>query len=298
MSDSALHPLLEAARACGVVLDEVAGVDPVYAEGSTREALLVELTRLAARVNALRGQVLAVSGDLADRLGARTTAAVLTASTRTSRREAMLDERLGVALRERWAQVADAAGSGVVTWEQAGVVVACLDALPGDLDPDLKTRAEAHLVAEAGHFEPTALRRLGRHVLQVVAPDLADAEEERALVAEEGRARAETRLTFRPRGDGCTDLFARLPDHVAARLRAYLDAYTSPRRTRLGAAGGSGDVEMLRLPRRRGEAFCALLEHVPSSGLPRHGGTATAVMVTLDLQSLLSGLGLAETYTG
>src|SRR3954452_16285864 len=109
MSDSALHPLLEAARACGVVLDEVAGVDPVYAEGSTREALLVELTRLAARVSAVRAQVLAVSGDLADRLGSRNTAAVLAVATRTSRREALLDERLGVALRERWTRVADAA---------------------------------------------------------------------------------------------------------------------------------------------------------------------------------------------
>src|SRR4051795_7167295 len=206
---STQHPLLAAVRACAEAFDEVVGVDPLSAEGSTREALLVELTRLTARVTALRGQVLAVSGDLADRLGSRNTAAVLAVATRTSRREALLDERLGVALRERWTRVADAAASGAVTWEQAAVLVACLDALPGDLDPDLKTRAEAHLVAEAGHFEPTALRRLGRHVLQVVAPDLADAEEERALVAEEGRARAETRLTFRPRGDGCTDLFAR-----------------------------------------------------------------------------------------
>src|SRR3954447_7976932 len=105
---STQHPLLAAVRACAEAFDEVVGVDPLSAEGSTREALLVELTRLSARVTALRGQVLAVSGDLADRYGARNAAAVLKGETRTSRREAVADERLGIALRERWTRVGEA----------------------------------------------------------------------------------------------------------------------------------------------------------------------------------------------
>jgi hypothetical protein len=113
------------------------------------------------------------------------------------------------------------------------------------------------------------------------------------LLAEEARARAATRLSFRPRGDGTTDLSARLPEAVASRLRVYLDAYTSPRRLALDS-----DVDQLPLPRRRGEAFCALLEHVPADRLPSHGGTATTVMLTLDLDTLRTGLGLAETSTG
>jgi uncharacterized protein DUF222 len=295
MSNLAPHPLLAAARVCAEALDDCAGVDPLYADGPAREALLMELTRLSARVSALRAQVLAVSADLAAETGSRSAATVLALETRTSHREALASERLGVALRDRWTQVGAAAGSGAVTWEQAGVIVGCLDALPADLDPELKQKAEARLVAEAGHFEPVALRRLGCRVLEVIAPDIADAEEERVLRAEERRARAETRLSFRPRGDGSTDLFARLPDHVASRLRTYLDAYTSPRR---GRFDGAGDVDLLPLPRRRGEAFCALLEHVPSDALPRHGGSATSVMVMVDLDTLRSGLGLAETSTG
>jgi AcrR family transcriptional regulator len=43
--------------------------------------------------------------------------------------------------------------------------------------------------AEAGHFGPSELARLGRRVLEVVAPDVADAEEARALAEEQGRAR-------------------------------------------------------------------------------------------------------------
>ena len=51
-------------------------------------------------------------------------------------------------------------------------------------------------------------------------------------------------------------------------------------------------------PRRRGEAFCALLENLPTKSLPKHGGTATSVMVMIDLESLNSGTGLADTSTG
>src|SRR4051794_27585836 len=291
------HPLLAAVRACAEAFDEVVGVDPLYADGSTREALLVELTRLSARVSALRGQVLAVSGDLADRYGARNAAAVLTGETRTSRREAICDERLGIALRERWTGVGEAAAAGAVTWEQAGVLVGALDALPADLEAELSVKAEAHLVAEAGHFEPAALRRLGRHVLEVVAPDLADAHEAAALAREEHRAGAATRLSLRPRGDGSSDLYARLPDHVASRLRAYLDAYTSPRRIRLDSNVLS-DVDLLPLPRRRGEAFCALLEHIPAHGLPQHGGAPTTVMVMIDLKAPRARLRPAATSTG
>jgi len=184
-----------------------------------------------------------------------------------------------------------------VTWEQAGVLVAALDALPQGLEPELVVKAEAHLVAEAGQFGPRRLARLGRKVLEVVAPEIADAEEERALLAEERRARAATRLSLRPRGDGSTDVHARLPDSVASRLRAYLDAYTSPRRTTTMTPADS-EVDLLPQARRRGEAFCALLEHMPSTGLPRHGGSATSVMVMIDHDTLRSGLGLAETSTG
>jgi hypothetical protein len=176
------------------------------------------------------------------------------------------------------------------------VITQALDALPGDLDRDLAAKAEAQLVADAGHFAPRELRVLGRRVLEVVAPDVADREEERLVRAEEERGSSEARLSFRPRGDGVTDVIARVPDHVADRLRVYLDAFTAPRR----AVGGSdvGDVARLPLSRRRCEAFCALLEQMPSDRLPTHGGTATSVMVMIELETLRRGLGTAALSTG
>ena len=47
-------------------------------------------------------------------------------------------------------------------------------------------------------------------------------------------------------------------------------------------------------PRQRGQAFVALLENIPTDSLPRHGGAATTVMVTLDHRTLMSGLDVTD----
>jgi hypothetical protein len=52
------------------------------------------------------------------------------------------------------------------------------------------------------------------------------------------------------------------------------------------------------MARRRGQAFLALLENIPTSHLPRHGGTATTLTITLDHDTLVSGVGVATTSTG
>ncbi|WP_457208669.1 DUF222 domain-containing protein, partial [Nocardioides sp. P5_C9_2] len=44
--------------------------------------------------------------------------------------------------------------------------------------------------------------------------------------------------------------------------------------------------------------FCALLEHLDPTRLPVHGGTATSVIITMDLEALKTGLGVATTSTG
>jgi hypothetical protein len=50
-------------------------------------------------------------------------------------------------------------------------------------------------------------------------------------------------------------------------------------------------------PELLGRAFMTYLEHYPSARLPRHGGGAFEVVVTLDLDTLRSGIG-AATLTG
>ena len=273
-------------------LDGLAEMAPGYRTVAEQQDWLLRLSRIITRAEAERMRVLVDADDIADVTGARSTAHWLADATRDNigplRRLSVLAE----ALDERWTEVGTALAAGVVNVPQAHVIVEALDALPATLDAEVRAKAEAHLISEAGHFGPKELRRLGRGLLEVVAPEIADEAAYQRLVAEEKRAQAATRLSFHRRGDGSTDIHVRVPDPVANRIRTYVDAYTSPRR------GPLGDVDKLPVPRRRGEAFCALLENLPADGLPQHGGTATNVMVILNLDKLKHGTGWAETSTG
>ncbi len=181
------------------------------------------------------------------------------------------------------------------------MIARALDELPDDLDAEVVEKAEAQLLAEAAHFDPKRLRVLGRRILEVVAPDVAEEQERRLLEAEEARARRTTAMTMRRRGDGTTDVHLRISDAVAGRLRTYLEAYAAPRRGHLDSEADRTDPETGRPVARSvlmGRAFCSMLESIPAQRLPRHGGSATTVMVTVDLETLRSQLGAAGLDTG
>ena len=120
---------------------------------------------------------------------------------------------------------------------------------------------------------------------------MAEDAERIALEREEAHAAQATFMTTRRRGDGTTDLRIRVADLVADRLLSYLQAFTSPRRSTAGPGGDSGD----RRPydQKLGHAFGAFLESVDPDRMPLHGGDATAVIVTIDLERLREGLGTA-----
>jgi hypothetical protein len=118
------------------------------------------------------------------------------------------------------------------------------------------------MIEEAANLGPAELRIIGGRLLERLAPEIADAHEYQRLLAAERRADAATRFSLRRRGDGSTDL---------------------------------------PVDRQRGIGFVALLENIPTSSLPRHGGTGTTVMVTLDYDTLLrdaNQAGFATTSTG
>lgn len=289
--DVMTHPVLACVASLTAALGD--GVDDVPVEllsTSEKAAVLLELSRIGDQVAALALRVLAASDDLALDDGARDAGAWLAQRTRTDAGPRHRDLRLAVGLAERWSGVADALVDGRVNRAQAEVIVAALDALPlADLPGDIPTRAEAQLIGFAVDFAPRQLRVLGRKILDVVAPEVGEAHEARALRNEEERAREMTALTFHPVGDGCTRINVLVPDAVAHRLRTYLEAFTSPRHDAM--AGGEAD----RIPahRQRGRAFCALLEAVDPQRLPLHGGDSTTVVVTVTLDALRAELATA-----
>jgi hypothetical protein len=295
------HPVLACAGAIGSALDEVAGVDPLYMTPAAKAAAMVELSTVISRAQGLLLRVVASADDVALLAGARSAAAWLAHETRVTPGAAVRLGRLGEALDTRWHRLADAVWAGSVNLEQAHAVATALGELPDDLDDEVLAKAEAHLVAEAAEFDAAKLRILGRKVLEVVAPEVAEDHERHRLEDEERRACEATRLSLRRRGDGTTELHGRVSDAVAGRLRTYLEALASPRRGHLeqGIDPINPDTGK-RLPHEvlLGRALGALLEGLPAQVLPTHGGGATTVVVTIDFDRLTEQVGAAELSTG
>ncbi len=279
------------------LLDEAASANPSYLSLTEKAIALERLSRSRERVQGVLLNVLATADDVAAEYGARSPADWLAHRTRSDRGPAAHQGRLADAIDRRWTCVGTALVDGDITAAQAGAIVQALEALPSLVAPEIKRKAEDHLITQAAHYPPRQLRILGRKVLEVVAPDAFDDEERRMLEAEETRARRRTFLTMRANGDGTTELRARIPDLAATRLQTYLDAYTNPRRED-GTPAVTGPSDRRPYPTRLGDAFCTLLEAMPSAALPRHGGSATTVVVTIGLEHLQQLTGAGELTTG
>jgi len=298
-----VHPWVDCVAELTRSLDRLAGsgVDPDWLDTSARGALLVELACVGERVASLRLRVLAGASDVAAADGARSAAAWLAHATRQDPGRLRFEERLASRL-EAWDATRAALGVGEVSVGHAAAVLDALEELPADLDPDVVARAEAHLLGECADFTPWQVRRLGRHLLRVVAPERADAHEEAVLNAEEARARVRTRLTLSPQGDGTTRITGLIPDLSAAVLSRALEAYTNPRRDHHSAdtATTADPSDGQRVPAEvsRGQAFCALVEHLPVDGLPTQGGSPVAVVATVELDKLTGTLGAVTLDTG
>ncbi|WP_248581126.1 HNH endonuclease signature motif containing protein [Nocardioides sp. InS609-2] len=287
------HPVLECADVIDSALKDVAGVSVPFMDTPTKREALLRLTALTGQLEALRLRVIAAADDVADHDGARDVASWLAKHARVDRPAAARSARLADALDQRWPVLAQGLAEGDVNVEQAAVIARALDHLPADIPAETRAAAEARLVADAGTFAPHQLRVLGRRILDIVAPELGEAHERRALEAEEHAAHRQTSLTTHRRGDGSTDIRIRVPDATADRLLTYLHAFTTPRRHHHESTGQ-------RLPHDQalGHAFRALLETLDPHRLPLHGGDATTVIVTIDIDTLRDGLGIATTDTG
>ena len=188
-----------------------------------------ELAAAEAQVAELRLRILADAGDLAADTAAKDAAGWLAQHTRTSYADARADLRLADALDRDRPVLAAAMREGAASLAQARVIDRALGLLPAGVDAKTVALAEAHLVDRAGEFGPTELGRIGRRILDVVAPEIAEAAEAARLADLEAHAEQHTRLTMRRLGDGTTRISSRVPDAAATRLATYLEAFTNPR---------------------------------------------------------------------
>jgi hypothetical protein len=290
------HPAVATALRIAEEVQDLLSLDPGFMARAEKELALLAWGRVAWLVEAERLRLLAVSGDVADAHGARDAGAWLAHHTRVDHADGRRDLKLAEALRERWSLLDDALAQGRVNPAQARAVAHALGELPADVGTEVLAKAEAWLLDQAQSFGPKELRVLGRKVLDVVAPELGEQAELRALEAEEARARTLVRLTSQRVGDGTTIIRARISDAAADRLTTYLHAYASPGHLR--SAGHDADPDPSPYPVRLGRAFEAFLEDVDPTRLPLHGGNATSVVVMVDEAELRAGIGVATTADG
>ncbi|GAB3027962.1 hypothetical protein GCM10011376_16700 [Nocardioides flavus (ex Wang et al. 2016)] len=290
------HPIIAAARDVRASLKAVADANPTFMSVEDKAVALRELVAAEAQVTELRLRVLADAGDLAEQTAAKDAAGWLAHHTRTRFADARADLALATALDRERPALAVAMREGAATLAQAHVIDRALTALPASVDAETLARAEVHLVEKAGEFGPRELGRIGRRILDVVAPEIAEAAEAARLADLEAHAAQQTRLTLRRLGDGTTRISGRIPDLAATRLATYLEAYANPRKP---DAERSGDaVARLPYPRRLGEAFTQLIEAIDPERMPLHGGDATTLVVTVDLAALQADLATADLVGG
>ena len=296
------HPILAAACDVRSVLKAVADANPTFMSTVDKAAALRELVAAEAQLVELRLRILADAGDLAGDTAAKDAAGWLAQHTRTSYADARADLRLADALDRKRPVLAAAMREGAASLAQARVIDRALTALPTGVDAQTMASAEAHLVDRAGEFGPTELARIGRRILDVVAPEVAEAAEAARLADLEAHAEQQTRLTMRRLGDGTTRICSRVPDAAATRFAIYLEAFSNPRVEREQHAPStphpgptSGDpVARLAYPKRMGHAFVQLLESLDPTRLPIHGGDATTLVVTVALDALKADLATAD----
>jgi hypothetical protein len=175
--------------------------------------------------------------------------------------------------------------------DQARVIVRAVHGLPQTVDTAERERAEKHLVHLGGEHDAVSLARLARRLHEVIDPDADEADGQR-LEAEERAAARSTYLHLTDNGDGTHAGRFKIPTLHATMLRKALHALAAPSHVTPEERTRTSRPELM------GEVLCRLLERLPADRLPQAGGVSATVVVLLDYDKLLTGLGAAQLDTG
>lgn len=295
-------------RAAALVHDVLDRVDLAAGPEQAGAATIVAVDRAISRLQALRLSLVAAAdrSEVAARLGMTGTGAWLAAQTRTDGVAAAADVRLAGALEGGLPATREALAAGELSAQHAAVIADATSKLPAGLSADQAATIETALVTRAKMVDPRALRTSARRALAAVERSEAavDAHEDRVLRSDEERAWDRAHLSLRDHADGTTTGHFTVPTVAAAILRKAIQQMASPRRfaDRAARHGARTAAEQRAAaaradwPRRYGQAFTELLEHLPTDRL--HGKVSATVVVTVQHDRLKAGLGAAHLDTG
>ncbi len=287
-----MHPIIECAADLSQALKDVASVEPTFMSVPEKEAALVALTEARSQLDGLTLRVLAESDDVATARGMRDPATWLAVETRTTSRAARRDLALARALVHH-PGVGDGLAAGVLRAEQAKAIVDAVDALPARVSDDVRDRARSTMLSMALEHDARDLARIGKRILDIVAPEVGESQEAKELEAEESRASAALEMGIvEDDGTGrCRGWFTG-PASMGKMLKRQLLAFANPaRHDDAELMDEEGHLKPLR--QRLGEAFLEYVERFPADRTPQTAGVNATIVVTMTLEQLLAESGTA-----
>ncbi len=270
------------------------------------------LARLESQASALRWSLSAEADrrHVAEETAETGTDAWLARWTASTREQMAGGLRIAHLLQEKYAATRAAFAAGELRMEQVRVIVHAAEQAPSEATAAQVTAAEEWLVARATGaasrtgraLDAKRLRQTARRMFAAIDRDLADRHEAILLGRETRTAEAETFLTLHDNGDGSYSGRFRIPELHGHLLSQALDRLSAPRRLSRDDAGrpvvdeaAPGGDWGTNVYETWGAGLCELIEHLPTR---EHGGNACEVIVTLQLEALLTGLGVARLDTG
>ncbi len=197
----------------------------------------------------------------------------------------------------RFTHIGDALRDGVANDRQAQAITQVLKKLPTDLGMEAETKAQTTMVGYCDQFDSHELAGLSRHLLEVVAPEVAEEVEEKRQQRELRDAQQGRYLNFTNDGHGSTFMKGSLPTADAALLKAQIEALAQQmHRTALELRDPG--VAQPSWPQRRADALVELARRIAiQQAAPKHGGDRPHMVVLIDYDDLLSdcrGASLAD----
>lgn len=322
------HPALAGCARLDAVLDELVG--PVTDSGDATDAghksgvygalplwsssdselcdVLRATDRVTARAAGLRARVIAECArrELPERSAATGGTAWLSGQLRAHPARAKTMWRTACQLAEHAPAADTALCAGSIDTDQAGVVAGAVAALPAEVPDDVRARGEAFLLGEAEQLNAAPLAHVANHLLDVIAPDLADAKLAEQLDREEKRAE-QVSLSAANDGHGMVSLRGRFDVESWAVVAAGLDPLAKPRPA--GADSGTDKLpeaeadgtgrDRRSYPQRMGEALVELARRQLEGGaLPSAGGHKPQLALTIDYEALRDQVGAGVLDTG
>ena len=259
----------------------------------TDPELLTEATRAQQAVDASRAHQLQILAEAEKREATRRLTSLSTANwlvdnTTHSPRSAREDVRLAMGLAQT-PLVAAALAAGRVSAEQAGAILNGLRRLPEDFDDQQRSAVVGQLVGFAASFDPSHLSRLVNRAIEVVAPEVAEEADQKAVERLDAQQRRDRYVTWRQDPDGSWMFRGKLPTVEGQQLVNLLRSISAKHRATVLLAGGT-----IERTQAAADALTILTDHYLSCGqAPTFGADRPRVTVTIDYDVLIGKLGTA-----